>query len=143
MAGMIASKAGAISSARRISNVVTSRPSVRHPAVIVAVGGPIPTLAAKMPVVGLVGGGGGDISTRYVTALQRPSPSAISHLRQCDELFGPAEALAATLRPAILDRDGAALDPAKFAQPPDESGNKQAPGRRAPRYSLATLRPST
>jgi hypothetical protein len=40
------------------------------------------------------------------------------------------EALAATLRPAILDRDGAALDPAKFAQPPDESGNKQAPGRR-------------
>ena len=40
------------------------------------------------------------------------------------------EALAASLRPAILDRDGAALDPAEFAQPLHKSGGPLAPGRR-------------
>ena len=39
-------------------------------------------------------------------------------------------ALAASLRPAILDRDGAALDPAEFAQPLHKSGGPLAPGRR-------------
>ena len=38
-------------------------------------------------------------------------------------------ALAASLRPAILDRDGATLDPAEFAQPLHESGDPWAPGR--------------
>ena len=41
-----------------------------------------------------------------------------------------AIALAASLRPAILDRDGAALDPTEFAQPPHKSGDPMAPGRR-------------
>ena len=40
------------------------------------------------------------------------------------------EALVASLRPAILDRDGAALDPAEFAQPLHESGDPLALGRR-------------
>ena len=40
------------------------------------------------------------------------------------------EALAASLRPAILDRDGATLDPAEFAQPLHKSGGPWAPGRR-------------
>ena len=40
------------------------------------------------------------------------------------------EALAASLRPAILDRDGAALDPAEFAQPLHKSGDPWALGRR-------------
>ena len=39
------------------------------------------------------------------------------------------EALAASLRPAILDRDGAALDPAEFAQPLHKSGDPWARGR--------------
>src|SRR5262245_4680366 len=59
-----------------------------------------------------------------------PSPGNTCEVEP-DELgrdFG--EALAASLRPAILDRYGAALDPAKLAQPLDESGNKQAPGHR-------------
>jgi hypothetical protein len=46
-----------------------------------------------------------------------------------DELgrdFG--EALVASLRPAILDRDHATLDPAEFAQPPLKSGDPTAPG---------------
>ena len=43
------------------------------------------------------------------------------------------EALAASLRPAILDRDGAALDPAEFAQPLHKSGGPLAPGRRRAR----------
>ena len=38
------------------------------------------------------------------------------------------EALAASLRPAILDRDGAALDPAEFAQPLHKSGGPWALG---------------
>jgi len=38
------------------------------------------------------------------------------------------EALAASLRPAILDRDGATLDPAKFAQALHKSGNPLAMG---------------
>ena len=36
------------------------------------------------------------------------------------------EALAAPLRPAILDRDGAALDPAEFAQPLHKGGESMA-----------------
>ena len=43
------------------------------------------------------------------------------------------EALAASLRPAILDRDGATLDPAEFAQPLHKSGGPLAPGRRRAR----------
>ena len=39
-------------------------------------------------------------------------------------------ALGASLRPAILDRDGAALDPAEFAQSLHKSGGPLAPGRR-------------
>ena len=34
-----------------------------------------------------------------------------------------AIALAASLRPAILDRDGATLDPTEFAQPLHKSGD--------------------
>src|SRR5262249_62387285 len=48
-----------------------------------------------------------------------------------DELghdFG--EALAAPLRPAILDHDRAALDPAEFAQPLHQGGRPWAPRRR-------------
>ena len=40
------------------------------------------------------------------------------------------EALAASLRPAILDRDGATLDPAEFAQPLHKSGDPWARSRR-------------
>src|SRR5262245_38579378 len=36
---------------------------------------------------------------------------------------------AACLRPAILDRDGAPLAPAEFAQPLHKSGGPLAPGR--------------
>ena len=36
-----------------------------------------------------------------------------------------------SLRPAILDLDGATLDPAKFAQPPDKSGGPLAHGSKA------------
>ena len=43
------------------------------------------------------------------------------------------EALAASLRPAILDRDGAALDPAEFAQSLHKSGDPFARGRRRAR----------
>ena len=43
------------------------------------------------------------------------------------------EALVASLRPAILDRDGAALDPAEFAQPLHKGGDPLAPGRRRAR----------
>src|SRR5262245_42830480 len=39
-------------------------------------------------------------------------------------------ALAVSLRPAILDLDGATLDPAKFAHPPDKSGGPLAHDRR-------------
>ena len=39
------------------------------------------------------------------------------------------EALVASLRPAILDRDGATLDPAEFAQPLHKSGGPLARGR--------------
>ena len=49
------------------------------------------------------------------------------------------EALAASLRPAILDRDGAALDPAEFAQPLHKSGEVhglQAEGVPAPRNPM-------
>jgi hypothetical protein len=38
------------------------------------------------------------------------------------------EALAASLRPAILDADSATFDPAKFAQPLDKGGNPLAHG---------------
>ena len=38
-------------------------------------------------------------------------------------------ALGASLRPAILDRDGAALDPAELAQPLHKGGESMAPGR--------------
>src|SRR5215831_16472771 len=37
-------------------------------------------------------------------------------------------ALAASLRPPILDRDAATLDPTKFAQTPHESGGPMDPG---------------
>ena len=51
-----------------------------------------------------------------------------------DELGGDlGEALAASLRPAILDRDGATLDPTEFAQPLHESGDPLAVGRRRAR----------
>src|SRR5215831_4592789 len=51
-----------------------------------------------------------------------------------DELGGNLGiALAASLRPAILDLDGATLDPAKFAQPPDKSGGPLAHDRRRSR----------
>ena len=40
------------------------------------------------------------------------------------------EALAASLRPAILDRDGATLDPAEFAQPLHKGGDPLARDRR-------------
>ena len=43
------------------------------------------------------------------------------------------EALAASLRPAILDRDGATLDPAEFAQPLHKSGGPLALGCRRAR----------
>ena len=43
------------------------------------------------------------------------------------------EALVASLRPAILDRDGATLDPAEFAQPLHKSGDPLALGRRRAR----------
>ena len=43
------------------------------------------------------------------------------------------EALAASLCPAILDRDGAALDPAEFAQPLHKGGGPMAPVRRRAR----------
>src|SRR5205823_5749849 len=50
---------------------------------------------------------------------------------QPDELGGNLGiALAVSLRPAILDVDGATLDPAKFAQPPDKSGGPLAHDRR-------------
>src|SRR5262245_7745182 len=39
-----------------------------------------------------------------------------------------SEALAATLRPPILDRDGATLDPAEFAQPLNKDGEPLAMG---------------
>ena len=38
-------------------------------------------------------------------------------------------ALTASLRPAILDRDSATLDPSEFVQPLHESGSPWAPGR--------------
>jgi hypothetical protein len=44
-----------------------------------------------------------------------------------------SEAFSAPIAPAILDRDGAALDPAKFAQPPHESGSPWALSRRRSR----------
>src|SRR5215831_14912501 len=51
-----------------------------------------------------------------------------------DELGGNLGiALAASLRPAILDLDGATLDPAKFAQPSDKSGGPLAHDRRRSR----------
>ena len=48
------------------------------------------------------------------------------------------EALDAALRPAILDRDGAALDPAEFAQPLHKSGGPwaQAVGVVVPRNPM-------
>ena len=49
------------------------------------------------------------------------------------------EALAASLRPAILDRDGATLDPAEFAQPLHKSGDPCGSGPtacRAPRNPM-------
>ena len=48
-------------------------------------------------------------------------------------------ALAASLRPAILDRDGATLDPAEFAQPLHKSGDpygSRAEGVAAPRNPM-------
>jgi len=39
-----------------------------------------------------------------------------------------SEALAATLRPPILDRDGATLDPAEFTQPLNKDGEPLAMG---------------
>jgi transposase len=48
-----------------------------------------------------------------------------------DELGGDLrKTLEASLRPANLDRDGAALDPAEFAQPLHKSGEPLARGRR-------------
>src|SRR5262249_4950101 len=46
--------------------------------------------------------------------------------------LGPdlSEALAAAFRPAILDRDRAAFDPAQFAQSLDKRGDPKAPGRK-------------
>src|SRR5206468_2542647 len=43
------------------------------------------------------------------------------------------EALAAPLGPAILDRDGATLDPTELMQPLHKSGDPLAPGRRCGR----------
>ena len=39
-----------------------------------------------------------------------------------------SEALAATLRPPLLDRDGATLDPAEFTQPLNKDGEPLAMG---------------
>src|SRR5215470_1986787 len=48
-----------------------------------------------------------------------------------DELGGDlGEAFAASLRPAILDRDVAAFDPAEFAQPLHKGGDRLADHRR-------------
>jgi len=57
----------------------------------------------------------------------RPRQSSNDIHFEFDELlrnFG--EALGSPLRPAILDRDGAAFNPAEFAQPLHESGGPLA-----------------
>src|SRR5262245_52182643 len=48
-----------------------------------------------------------------------------------------AEALVASLRPAILDSDGAALDPAKFTQPLHEGRRPRIPVQRRARPQKA------
>src|SRR5262249_30288449 len=65
-----------------------------------------------------------------------------SDSRRCDNDINPApdelgrdlgEALVAPLRPTILDRDGATIDPTEFAQPLDQGGVPVAMGRRCAR----------
>src|SRR5215813_14171073 len=53
---------------------------------------------------------------------------------ESDELSGNlAEALGTSLRPTILDRQGATLDPAEFAQSLNKGGDPCTPGRRRSR----------
>jgi hypothetical protein len=61
------------------------------------------------------------------------TPSLHIHLEP-DELGRDlGEVFVSSLRPAILNRDGAALDPAEFAQPLHKSGNPPVHGYRRAR----------
>ena len=73
-----------------------------------------------------------DVACFAASALRFPRDNDID--LEPDELGRDlGEALAASLRPAILDRDGAALDPAEFAQPLHKGGGPLAPSRRRAR----------
>src|SRR5262245_63960001 len=67
--------------------------------------------------------------------LQVPPSHRYDHIDlESDELSGNlAEALGTSLRPTILDRQGATLDPAEFAQSLNKGGNPCTPGRRRAR----------
>ena len=62
-----------------------------------------------------------------------PTVTMTSTLSRTNSAAISAKRSVASLRPAIFDRDGAALDPAEFAQPLHKSGSPLAPGRRRAR----------
>src|SRR5262249_15393008 len=107
------------------SGAWTERPVTLPPGRARLVTRPVPSGSVATP--NTIGNTGGCLFGREDCTSRRDNDIDL----EPDELGGDfAIALIATFCPAILDRDGAALDPAKFAQPLDESGNKQAPGRR-------------
>src|SRR5215472_13442878 len=152
-----------MSSPRRISDVMTSIPSVRAAAsasrISSTTAGPLtlPKITNRRRPGTISRKSSSRLAATSVCWIDRPvtlppgranddrddgcrllgSYDCLSRRRDNDVDFAPdklgrdlGEALAASLRPAILDRDGATLDPAKFAQALHKSGNPLAMGSR-------------
>ena len=76
--------------------------------------------AGKLPTIGFLGPGTASAWSQWVAAFAQ-------RLRELGCNFG--KAFRASFRPAILDRDGAAVDPAELAQPLHKGGGPLAPAR--------------
>ena len=85
---------------------------------------PLPTgSAASANTIGIV-----EVAC-FAAGTAVPTVTMTSTLSRTNSAAISAIALAASLRPAILDRDGATLDPAELAQPLHKGGGPVAPVR--------------